>query len=175
MLWLQNTVAQAPSVAAEHSETALRGGFGKTLTFGTLLWIELSSQKHCSFFRSSNSWLWCLPSSEIKPFRFFFFSVIKVASASQIGNLLPELFSNMVLLAKSDVSISSTSEGPVYTVCIFTASFRRGKASRWAEGFLSCCPWVCLCVCTSVFVSVCVHTCVCAFPCANCCVLITYL
>lgn len=37
---------------------------------------------------------------------FFFFSVIKPAPASQTGNLLPQLFSNMVLLAEPDKSVS---------------------------------------------------------------------
>ena len=91
---------------------------------------------------------------------FFFFSVIKLVSASQIGNLLPELFSNMVLLAKSDVSISSTPEGPVYSVCIFTASFQGGRPAGEQD---SCpavprCAYVCvpLCLCLCVSIPVCV-------------------
>lgn len=155
----EHGVAQAPSTAAEHWEGALRGGFGKTLTFGTLLRIELSSQKHCNFFRLSNSWVWCLPSTEIKPFRFFF-SVIKLASASQIGNLLPELFSNTVLLAKPDVSVSSTPEGPVYIDFIFTASFLGGRPAGEQK---DSCPAVpgCACVCVSLCSRLCVSIPVC--------------
>lgn len=95
---------------------------------------------------------------------FFFFSVIKLASASQIGNLLPELFSNMVLLAKSDVSVSSTPEGPVYTVCIFTASFPGGRPAGEQKdscpavpGCVCVCVPLCLCLCVSTPVCVCFH------------------
>lgn len=166
----EHRVAQASSMAAEHLETALRGGFGQTLAFGTLLRIELSSPKHCIFFRSSNSWLWCLPSSEIKPFFFFFFSVIKLASASQVGNLLLELFSNTDLLAKPDVSVSSTPEGPVCTDFIFTASFLGGRPAGEQEDSCPAVPgYACACVCLCACVCVCPHLCVCVSTCELLC------
>lgn len=43
-----------------------------------------------------------LQGDQIRPLRFFF-PVMKLVPASQAGNLLPELFPNMVLLAKPDV------------------------------------------------------------------------
>lgn len=105
---------------------------------------------------------------EIRPLWifFFFFSVIKLAPASQTGNLLPELFSNMVLLAKPDKSVSLTLKGPVYTDFIFTASFQAGrgklclKFSRWGEGslvlpFLDMPVCVCMCVCVCARFSTC--------------------
>lgn len=64
---------------------------------------------------------------------YFFCSVIKPAPASQTGNLLPELFSNMVLLAKPDVSVSSTLKGTVYTDFIFIASFQVGRGRLRAK------------------------------------------
>ena len=97
---------------------------------------------------------------------FFFFSVIKLASASQIGNLLPELFSNTVLLAKPDVSVSSTPEGPVYTDFIFTASFLGGRPAGEQKdscpaipGYACACVYLCACVCVCPYLSVCVSTC----------------
>lgn len=65
--------------------------------------------------------------------KFFFFSLIKLAPASQTGNLLPELFSNMVLLAKADKSVSLTLKGPVYTDFIFTASFQVGRGRLYLK------------------------------------------
>lgn len=59
---------------------------------------------------------------------FFFFSpCIKLAPASQTGNLLPELFSNMVVLVKPDVFLRLLRG--LFTLTLFLL-----PAFRWKEG-----------------------------------------
>lgn len=54
---------------------------------------------------------------------YFFCFVIKLVLVSQIGNLLFELFFNMVLLVKLDVSVFLIFKGIVYIDFIFIVSF----------------------------------------------------
>lgn len=133
--WRYANIVATKSEVSEAPRLSSQRWVWKRPLLGTVLRSEQGSRKCRNFFRSSDSILRCLPASgrsghcEI----FFFFSLIKLAPASQTGNLLPELFSNMVLLAKADKSVSLTLKGPVYTDFIFTASFQVGRGRLYLK------------------------------------------